>query len=74
MQAKALPARCPDSRRNAAHQASFKSIADISDHEWEHTFKVVSAGVRIQGDLRLQRTLATSVCKREVAADRAIKA
>jgi NAD(P)-dependent dehydrogenase (short-subunit alcohol dehydrogenase family) len=25
---------------NAAHQASFKSIADITDHEWEHTFKV----------------------------------
>src|SRR6202045_14585 len=25
---------------NAAHQASFQSIADISDHEWEHTFKV----------------------------------
>jgi NAD(P)-dependent dehydrogenase (short-subunit alcohol dehydrogenase family) len=25
---------------NAAHQASFKSIADISDQEWELTFKV----------------------------------
>jgi len=25
---------------NAAHQASFKSIADISDEEWELTFKV----------------------------------
>jgi NAD(P)-dependent dehydrogenase (short-subunit alcohol dehydrogenase family) len=25
---------------NAAHQASFKSIDDITDHEWEHTFKV----------------------------------
>ena len=25
---------------NAAHQASFKSIEDITDHEWEHTFKV----------------------------------
>jgi NAD(P)-dependent dehydrogenase (short-subunit alcohol dehydrogenase family) len=25
---------------NAAHQASFKSIDDISDHEWELTFKV----------------------------------
>ena len=25
---------------NAAHQASFKSIDDISDEEWEHTFKV----------------------------------
>lgn len=25
---------------NAAHQATFKSIEDISDHEWEHTFKV----------------------------------
>jgi NAD(P)-dependent dehydrogenase (short-subunit alcohol dehydrogenase family) len=25
---------------NAAHQATFKSIEDISDEEWEHTFKV----------------------------------
>src|ERR1700748_3130875 len=25
---------------NAAHQASFKSLDDISDEEWEHTFKV----------------------------------
>jgi NAD(P)-dependent dehydrogenase (short-subunit alcohol dehydrogenase family) len=25
---------------NAAHQASFQSIEDISDEEWEHTFKV----------------------------------
>ena len=25
---------------NAAHQATFKSIADITDAEWEHTFKV----------------------------------
>src|SRR3954453_4574620 len=25
---------------NAAHQASFKDIADISDEEWELTFKV----------------------------------
>ena len=25
---------------NAAHQASFKSIEDITDHEWEHTFMV----------------------------------
>ena len=25
---------------NAAHQASFKSIEDITDQEWEHTFKV----------------------------------
>jgi hypothetical protein len=25
---------------NAAHQASFKSIDDITEHEWEHTFKV----------------------------------
>ena len=25
---------------NAAHQAAFKSIADITDAEWEHTFKV----------------------------------
>ena len=25
---------------NAAHQATFKSIADITDEEWEHTFKV----------------------------------
>ena len=25
---------------NAAHQASFKTIEDITDHEWEHTFMV----------------------------------
>ena len=25
---------------NAAHQATFKSIEDISDEEWELTFKV----------------------------------
>lgn len=25
---------------NAAHQATFKSIQDISDEEWEHTFEV----------------------------------
>ena len=25
---------------NAAHQATFKSIEDITDDEWEHTFKV----------------------------------
>ena len=25
---------------NAAHQATFKSIEDITDEEWEHTFKV----------------------------------
>jgi NAD(P)-dependent dehydrogenase (short-subunit alcohol dehydrogenase family) len=25
---------------NAAHQASFKSVEDISDEEWELTFKV----------------------------------
>jgi NAD(P)-dependent dehydrogenase (short-subunit alcohol dehydrogenase family) len=25
---------------NAAHQAAFKSNADITDAEWEHTFKV----------------------------------
>ncbi len=25
---------------NAAHQATFKSITDITDAEWEHTFKV----------------------------------
>jgi NAD(P)-dependent dehydrogenase (short-subunit alcohol dehydrogenase family) len=25
---------------NAAHQATFKSIEDIADEEWEHTFKV----------------------------------
>jgi NAD(P)-dependent dehydrogenase (short-subunit alcohol dehydrogenase family) len=25
---------------NAAHQATFKSIEDISDHEWQHTFAV----------------------------------
>jgi NAD(P)-dependent dehydrogenase (short-subunit alcohol dehydrogenase family) len=24
---------------NAAHQATFKSIEDITDGEWEHTFK-----------------------------------
>jgi hypothetical protein len=25
---------------NAAHQATFKEITDISDEEWEFTFKV----------------------------------
>ena len=37
---------------NAAHQATFKNIGDISDEEWETTFKPIFTRCSIWSKLR----------------------